>query len=71
MERPTANILNRPGKTVRNKNHTFTQQEEAKTTEAQNHKESKMNQIHEYRRQAILGNRTERQALTKNFFGKA
>ena len=65
------NILNRPMKSVRDKNYSLRQEEEVKQTQELSHKEQKLNQIHEYRRQAILGNRSERKALNNNFFNQA
>ena len=60
--------MTRPVKTtIRNKNFTNQQMEESKGCDHQNHKEQKMSAITEHRRVALMGNRTERFALTQKF----
>ena len=62
-----SNILNRPIKTIRNRNFTYADNEETKVSSNASYKEKKMNEITEHRRIAILGNKTEKLALTQRY----
>ena len=63
--------MTRPAKTIRDKNFNYNEAEEAKERQVVNHKETKLNQIHEYRRAAILGNKSERAMISKQFMEQA
>ena len=67
MEKSKGNILNRPVRIIRDKNHTYNQNEESKNVQAEQFKVQKMKQISAYRTKAIMGNKQERLQVTKMY----
>ena len=72
MQSSKGNIINRPIKqNIRNRNFTYADNEESKVSSSATYKEQKMNEITEHRRVAILGNKTEKLALTQRYKAEA
>ena len=61
------NIMNRKPKQVRDKNHTFQQQQETQFETQQSYKEQKLQQITQHRKMAILGGKQEKLQLQQAY----
>ena len=60
MESLKGNIMNRKPRQVRDKNHTFSQQQDNMYENQQIYKEQKLQQITAHRKMAILGGKQEK-----------